>query len=255
MTMPTLYFYQLFLLFLQVCVFEPTPLLARDSKHGLDYWWVKTGQLDLDYRVVNLAWNHEGTRLLSAGESLQMWKFVERKTRFTIGGAVEEETDDDEENDEEESNPGSAAARARCGNWESIWRVRPPNSVVFLAFSVDGTLFATAGRHDRLVRIWYQNQQLLLANSTFVAEDLPGGGRGRGETYGFIYVAHPRPVTGFSWRDTSRYMPRCAVANMLVTNCEDNISRLWCETVLPDDGLISLQHLDPEATQVGRGIL
>jgi hypothetical protein len=36
-----------------------------------------------------------------------------------------------------------------------------------------------------------------------------------------------------------------------VTNCEDNISRLWCETVLPDDGLISLQHLDPEATQVG----
>jgi WD40 repeat protein len=234
---------------LQVCVFEPTPLLARDSKHGLDYWWVKTGQLDLDYRVVNLAWNHEGTRLLSAGESLQMWKFVERKTRFTIGGAVEEETDDDDENNdnEEESNSGSA----RCGNWESIWRVRPPNSVVFLAFSVDGTLFATAGRHDRLVRIWYQNQQLLLANSTFVAEDLPGGGRGRGETYGFIYVAHPRPVTGFSWRDTSRYMPRCAVANMLVTNCEDNISRLWCETVLPDDGLISLQHLDPEATQVG----
>ena len=123
--------------------------------------------------------------------------------------------------------------------------MRPPNPVVFLAFSVDGTLFATAGRHDRLVRIWYQNQQLLLANTTFVAEDLGGN-----ETYGFIYVAHPRPVTGFSWRDTSRYMPRCAVANMLVTNCEDNISRLWCETVLPDDGLISLQQLDPEATQV-----
>ena len=95
------------------------------------------------------------------------------------------------------------------------------------------------------MRIWYQNQQLLLANTTFVAEDLGGN-----ETYGFIYVAHPRPVTGFSWRDTSRYMPRCAVANMLVTNCEDNISRLWCETVLPDDGLISLQQLDPEATQV-----
>ena len=37
---------------------------------------------------------------------------------------------------------------------------------------------------------------------------------------------------------------------MLVTNCEDNISRLWCETVLPDDGLISLQQLDPQASQV-----
>ena len=222
-------------------MFEPTPLLARDSKHGLDYWWVKTGQLDLDYRVVGLAWNHEGTRLLSAGESLQMWKFVERpKPKFDIG-AVEEE----EEVKSTTDAGGRGGGATRGGNWDSIWRVRPPNPVVFLAFSVDGTLFATAGRHDRLVRIWYQNQQLLLANTTFVAEDLGGN-----ETYGFIYVAHPRPVTGFSWRDTSRYMPRCAVANMLVTNCEDNISRLWCETVLPDDGLISLQQLDPEATQV-----
>lgn len=214
--------------------------MARDSKHGLDYWWVKTGQLDLDYRVVGLAWNHEGTRLLSAGESLQMWKFVERKTKFEIG-AVEEEIDEEEAG----SCSIQAGGSARCGNWESIWRVRPPNPVVFLAFSVDGTLFATASRHDRLVRIWYQNQQLLLANTTFVADELGS------ETYGFIFVAHPRPVTGFSWRDTSRFMPRCAVANMLVTNCEDNISRLWCETVLPDDGLISLQQLDPEATQVG----
>ena len=37
---------------------------------------------------------------------------------------------------------------------------------------------------------------------------------------------------------------------MLVTNCEDNISRLWCETVLPDDGLVSLTQIDPAATQV-----
>ena len=47
---------------------------------------------------------------------------------------------------------------------------------------------------------------------------------------------------------------RCAVANMLVTNCSDNISRLWCETVLPDDGLVSLQQLDPAATQVEQGV-
>ena len=41
---------------------------------------------------------------------------------------------------------------------------------------------------------------------------------------------------------------------MLVTNCSDNISRLWCETVLPDDGLVSLQQLDPAATQVEQGV-
>ena len=63
-------------LFYQVCVFEPTPLESRGtSKHGLDYWWVNTGQLDLECRVSNLAWNHEGTRLLTAGKVLQVLHF------------------------------------------------------------------------------------------------------------------------------------------------------------------------------------
>ena len=51
-------------------------------------------------------------------------------------------------------------------------------------------------------------------------------------------------------RPINQVCTRCAVANMLVTNCQDNISRVWCETVLPDDGLISLQQLDPAASQV-----
>ena len=38
-------------------------------------------------------------------------------------------------------------------------------------------------------------------------------------TFSFIYLAHPRSVTGISWRKTSKYMPRGAVANMLVTSC------------------------------------
>ena len=59
----------------QVCVFEPTPLVAgagREGGHGLDYWWVQTAQLDLECVVANLAWNQEGTRLLTAGEILQV---------------------------------------------------------------------------------------------------------------------------------------------------------------------------------------
>ena len=89
----------------------------------------------------------------------------------------------------------------RSGNWESIWRVRPANPVFYLAFSSDGTLFATAGRNDRLVRIWYKNQLMLVPSQTIETDKAK-------ENYGFIYVAHPRSVTGFSWRDTSKYMPR-----------------------------------------------
>lgn len=36
---------------------------------------------------------------------------------------------------------------------------------------------------------------------------------------------------------------------MLVTSCLDNICRLWCETVLPEDGIISMSQLDPGATK------
>ena len=34
-------------------------------------------------QVASLAWNHEGTRLLTAGEVLQMWKYNE-KTKFEV---------------------------------------------------------------------------------------------------------------------------------------------------------------------------
>ena len=122
---------------------------------------------------------------------LQLWRYSDSDSvRFAIG------------------------ERGEGGGWEPVWRVRPPSPVTFLAFSADGTLFATAGRADRLVRIWYQNQQLLLPG-----QDPASARAAAGLTYSFIYVAHPRVVTGFSWRATSRYMPRGAVANVLVTNC------------------------------------
>jgi DmX-like protein len=36
---------------------------------------------------------------------------------------------------------------------------------------------------------------------------------------------------------------------MLLTSCMDNISRLWIETILPDDGLLNIHHLDPLVSQ------
>ena len=53
---------------------------------------------------------------------------------------------------------GDSDASSSTG-WSCLWKTRPANPVKYLAFSSDGTLFATAGKHDRLVRVWYQNQQ------------------------------------------------------------------------------------------------
>ena len=47
----------------------------------------------------------------------------------------------------------------------------------------------------------------------------------------------------------SEWCYRGSVANMLITSCHDNICRIWMETILPEDGLIDLQQIDPVATQ------
>lgn len=42
--------------------------------------------------------------------------------------------------------------------WDCVWRCAPATPVLHMAFSPDGTLFATAGRNDRLVKIWFENK-------------------------------------------------------------------------------------------------
>lgn len=43
--------------------------------------------------------------------------------------------------------------------WECVWSCRTATPVFHMSFSPDGTLFATAGKSDRLVKIWFENKQ------------------------------------------------------------------------------------------------
>lgn len=62
--------------------------------------------------------------------------------------------------------------------------------------------------------------------------------------YDFVYLAHPRAVTGISWRKISKFMPRGMISNALITSCKDNICRIWLETIIPDDGLLHTNSND-----------
>lgn len=46
----------------------------------------------------------------------------------------------------------------RFQSWICVWRCHTATPAYHLAFSPDGTLFATSGKNDRLVKIWYQNK-------------------------------------------------------------------------------------------------
>lgn len=61
----------------------------------------------------------------------------------------------------EEAIPMSTSAYNNCEvrGWECVWQKETASPVVHIAFSPDGTLFATAGKDDRLVKIWFENKQ------------------------------------------------------------------------------------------------
>ncbi len=163
----------------------------------------------------------------------------------------------------------------KSSDWSCVWSCKTSSPVAHLSFSPDGTLFCSTGRADRLVKIWFEAPtqshhftalfdqqggnncssmghfttttgcQSSSANSQLSLSTTSGHGSSPcALSFSFIYVAHPRAVTGISWRQVSKYMPRGSVANMLVTSCRDNICRLWVQTLLPEDGLVNVSQLE-----------
>ncbi|XP_024225203.1 dmX-like protein 2 isoform X2 [Bombus impatiens] len=248
----------------QVCIFEPTPLIHSTCSHQLEYRWVQTGSLTTESNISSLSWNLEGTRLLTGGELLQLWHqnitpfqeehMVKINTLRTQEGETgrEQNTSNVLQNsgtvtfsiggDAESPAPGDSSSGNEPGAWNCVWKCRTATPVHLMSFSPDGTLFATTGFNDRLVKIWFENKQLFSTRNMDHASVTQFMGN---DSYSFVYVAHPRAVTHLSWRKTSKYMPKGSVSNMLVTSCRDNICRVWAETIPPDvEGLANMSQFE-----------
>ncbi|XP_076387678.1 rabconnectin-3 alpha isoform X3 [Megachile rotundata] len=249
----------------QVCIFEPTPLIHSACSHQLEYRWVQTGSLTTDSNITSLSWNLEGTRLLTGGELLQLWhqniipfqkehaaKGDLLKTQEGIVTGCEENASNvlpDSSTvtfsiggDAESPAPGDTNTGNEPGAWNCVWKCRTATPVHLMSFSPDGTLFATTGFNDRLVKIWFENKQLFTTRNIEHTSVSQSTGN---DSYSFVYIAHPRAVTHLSWRKTSKHMPKGAVSNMLVTSCRDNICRVWAETIPPEiEGLANMSQFE-----------
>ncbi|XP_070543555.1 dmX-like protein 2 isoform X2 [Ptychodera flava] len=202
----------------QVYIFEPTPLLNQQNPHKLDFQWYQTGCFKIESLVYNLSWNQDGSRLLTGSDSIQLWENSQTENNCT-----DEITEQDRGNADDHD----------C--WECIWQCKTATPIYHLKFSTDGQYFASAGKADRLVKIWYNIKK------PKIGEPSPGSNKVKPEVkYNFVYIAHPRAVTGFSWRRTSKYMPIGSVGNVLLTSCKDNICRLWSESKLPANSLLNM---------------
>ncbi|KAF7662202.1 hypothetical protein LDENG_00243090 [Lucifuga dentata] len=204
-----------------VCIFEP--LLTNPNKRHkqLNYQWQKTGQFFLDAITYNLAWDPRGNRILAATERLQLW------APPLADALIEEE---DGQISEDKPHPV-------LNDWNCVWQCKTAASIHVAKWSPDGEYFATVGKDDCLLKVWYPTTGW---RSAVVVQD-PSDKKPPPVHFSFVYLAHPRSVTGMSWRKTSKYMPKGSVCNVLLTSCEDGVCRLWSETLLPEDSLLGGQ--------------
>ncbi|XP_008287677.1 dmX-like protein 2 isoform X4 [Stegastes partitus] len=203
-----------------VCIFEPLST-NPNKRHKLNYQWQKTGQFFLDAITYNLAWDPQGNRILAATERLQLW------APPLTDALIEEE---DGQLIEDKPHPV-------LNDWNCVWQCKTAASVHAAKWSPDGEYFATVGKDDCLLKVWYPTTGW---RSAVVVHD-PSDKKPLPVHFSFVYLAHPRSVTGVSWRKTSKFMPKGSVCNVLLTSCEDGVCRLWSETLLPEDSLLGGQ--------------
>uniref|UniRef100_A0A3Q2CU11 Dmx-like 2 n=1 Tax=Cyprinodon variegatus TaxID=28743 RepID=A0A3Q2CU11_CYPVA len=204
-----------------VCIFEPLSINPNKRHKQLNYQWQKTGQFFLDAITYNLAWDPQGNRILAATERLQLW------APPLTDALIEEE---DGQMIEDKPHPA-------LSDWNCVWQCKTAASIHIAKWSPDGEYFATVGKDDCLLKVWYPTTAW---RSAVVVQD-PSDKKAPPVHFSFVYLAHPRSVTGMSWRKTSKYMPKGTVCNVLLTSCEDGVCRLWSETLLPEDSLLGGQ--------------
>lgn len=199
-----------------ISVFEPVNIPKQKKNLELYSQWQKSGQFFLESIAHNITWDPTGNRLLTGSSCLQLWSNtnLEKPTE----GENPDKTDLD------------------FGDWRCIWHCKTASQVHLMKFSPDGEFFATAGKDDCLLKVWYNVETW---RTSVTSPDRSSEKQSQGEIdFSFVYLAHPRAVNGFSWRKTSKYMPRASVCNVLLTCCKDNVCRLWVETFLPNDCLL-----------------
>ncbi|XP_019333157.1 dmX-like protein 2 isoform X4 [Alligator mississippiensis] len=226
-----------------VCIFEPLGINSHKRNCQLKCQWLKTGQFFLSSMTYNLAWDPQGNRLLTATEYLQLW--------------APPSSDILEEEEEEDDVPDYQIKEDKVlpvlNDWKCIWQCKTAVSVHLMAWSPDGEYFATAGKDDCLLKVWYP---MTGWKSSLLAQEREEKKKSSALVhFSFVYLAHPRAVTGFSWRNTSKYMPRGSVCNVLLTSCHDGICRLWAETLLPEDSLLGEQICETTTSSISSSSL
>ena len=111
---------------------------------------------------------------------------------------------------------GCALALWACSGdlWSKQWSCNLSQPAELMAPSADGALLATAGRFDRLVKVWHRRQ----------------------DGFAFSYLHHPHGLQSIEWTPLATESGLCAASsrNVLLTLCRGGVARLWSSTHAPE---------------------
>ncbi|XP_003382238.1 conserved hypothetical protein [Trichinella spiralis] len=167
---------------------------VRRPENGLNYQWFETFSFPFNSFVTCLSWNLDGLRLLVSSENeLQMLQHPIVNDPCNLA----------------DSNVNFSGIKFGLeAELDSVAVVTKPWKCIWCS-KFD----------DRVIRVWF------LDSTTEAKSDT-----GEKLVYNYVCLQHPKPVVGFEWRKSGRYMLRGLVANVLISWCQDHISRIWCET-------------------------
>ncbi|CAI2358263.1 unnamed protein product [Caenorhabditis sp. 36 PRJEB53466] len=174
--------------------------------------WVETHCFSNADSISSVLWTMEGMRLLFVSKNnmtLNQHRSVRSTSRSTSSAPVTFRISD------EDISEGQV--------WEVIWSAALPFKPKYIRYSPDGYFLAVSGERDCFIKVFFQN------------------GTDRSEyEFSSVTLNHPAPVCGFEWRKTGRYMPRKCIHSVLISWCDDNTSRIWKESPLPETSIIDL---------------
>ena len=159
--------------------------------------------------ITRIAWLDRLGQLLVCGKNIEIWEFS-----FELLRSRDSLTKKDIDDLSQEP-------------MELIWKGELLAPVHYCCVSPDCRYFVTAGRHDRLLKIWYRYFDEILPDNE--NKDYENYVEPEYEmTYRFNYLPHPRAVTFVQFRRGRKTISK--MQNILLTNCSDGLGRCWIES-------------------------
>uniref|UniRef100_A0A0K0F2N9 DmX-like protein 1 (inferred by orthology to a human protein) n=1 Tax=Strongyloides venezuelensis TaxID=75913 RepID=A0A0K0F2N9_STRVS len=187
-----------------IALFEPKTNDCKDDEAGVKDEWRLVRKFESKDNVKAISWALEGNRIILATDrELKVLQARPVKQNQNINFSIDYDHDN-------------------STKYDLMWKQAISSPIRSISVSSDSMFFATCGKNDTIVKIWYQVPSDTNVNSLYTGN------------FSFTQLPHPDVVTGFEWRAVSKDVPRKGIQNAIITYCKDNVSRIWKENVIND---------------------